>query len=440
MLELLTEPLTLWTGTFNLSGHHPPRNSNELNDWMPKDKYDIYAVAVQEASYRKEESEWFEYVQHHLGKDYLTLASMSVWDTLLIVLSRKKHLLKITNVEGSTKATVHKSVCGTKGGIGISLRYLETSMAFVTCHLAARLERNAMRNTNLEEVVDGLQLAIRETDFCNQFNHVFFFGDFNYRLELDSAAATEMIEAKQYSALLDYDQLTIQRRDEGILHGFQEPPITFPPTYRMQVGSEQYMAEKGNAPSYCARVLTRSMANTWVKCTGYKSFRNVQVSEHLPVHATFIVRCVRPTMSCFMKQQSPIPQFIFEELSFTESTGPIIKKPQLMITSPFTGVFKNIEATSGSTASPSWPVVPKIESVTQAQEYLETCHFIIIVKEAAEKREDKAHRGTAHLPLFSRIIGLQDMQQEFDADIMNHGKLIGKLVGKFRWEAAPLMM
>lgn len=335
---------------------------------------------------------------------------------------------------------MHKSVCGTKGGIGISLRYLETSMAFVTCHLAARLERNAMRNTNLEEVVDGLQLAIRETDFCNQFNHVFFFGDFNYRIELDNASAMEMIESKQYSALLDYDQLTIQRRDEGILHGFQEPPITFPPTYRMQVGSEQFLAEKGNAPSYCARVLTRSMANTWVKCTGYKSFRNVQVSEHLPVHATFIVRCVRPTMSCFMKQQSPIPQFIFEELNFSESTGPIIKKPQLMITSPFTNVFKNIEPLSGSTASPAWNVIPKVESVTQAQEYLETCHFVFIVKDASEKREDKAHRGTAHLPLFSRVIGLQDMQQEFDADIMSHGKLVGKLTGKFRWEAAPLVM
>jgi hypothetical protein len=439
--KLLTEPLTIWVGTFNLTGHHPPRKSDDLNEWMPKDKYDIYAVAVQEASYRKEESDWFEYVQHHLGKEYLTLASMSVWDTLLIVLSRKKHLLKITNVEGSTKATVHKSVCGTKGGIGISLRYLETSMAFVTCHLAARLERNAMRNTNIEEVIDGLQLAIRETDICNQFNHVFMFGDFNYRVELDNSSATEMIDAKQYASLMDYDQLTQQRRDEGILHGFQEPPITFAPTYRMQVGSDQYMAEKGNAPSYCARVLTRSMANTWVKCTGYRAFRSVQVSEHQPVNATFIVRCVRPTMSCFMKQQSPIPQFIFEELAFTESTGPIIKKPQLLIYSPFTGIGKNIEAVSGQTSSPSWSGnLPRMESVTQAQEYLETCHFIFIVREAAEKREDKAHRGTAHLTLFSRVIGAQDMQQEFDADIMAHGRCIGKLVGKFRWEAAPLAM
>lgn len=442
--KLLTEPLTIWCGTFNLSGHHPPRSANEFAEWMPKDKYDIYAVAVQEASYRKEEGEWFEYVQNYLGKEYLTLASMNLWDTLLIVLSRKKHLLKITNVEGSTKATVHKSVCGTKGGIGISLRYLETSMAFITCHLAARLERNAMRNTNIEEIVDGLQLGVRETDFCNQFNHCFFFGDLNYRVELDQKQADEMMAAKQWANMLEYDQLTTQRRDEGVLHGFQEPPITFAPTYRMQVGVAEggkYMAEKGNAPSYCDRVLTRSMANTWVKCTGYRAFPKVSVSEHQPVNATFIVRCVRPTMSCFMKQQSPIPLFRFQDIQFVESTGPMIKKPVLMIASPFTGSTPQIEAVAGNTASPQWSQakMPKLESVTQAQEYLETCHIVLVVREAAEKREDKSHRGTALITLFGRVLGVQDVQQEFESDILCHGRCLGKLKGTFHWEAAPLV-
>jgi hypothetical protein len=436
--KLLTEPLTIWTGTFNMSGHAPPRNSADLAGWLPKDKYDIYAVAVQEASFRKNESDFFEYIQKHLGRDYLTLASMSVWDTLLIVLSKKKHLLKITNVEGSTKSTVHKAVCGTKGGIGISLRYLETSMCFVTCHLAARLERNAMRNTNIEEIVDGLQLAIRETDITNQFNHLFMFGDFNYRIELDAKNATNMIKAKEFQSLLDYDQLMIQRRDEGVLHGFQEPPITFAPTYRMTVGGSEYMSEKGNGPSYCGRVLTRSMSNTWVKCTGYRAFPEVQISEHQPVNATFIVRCVRPTMSCFMKEQAPIPMMTFEDITVTESTGPMIKKPNMTVFAQFAATSKKIDAVAGGTASPSWigKQIPKLDCVTQAQEFLETCHVVLVIREGAEKREDKAHRGTAHLPLFGRIVGVQDMQQEFEADIMAHGKLIGKLAGKFKWEAS----
>mgnify|MGYP001591582405 FL=1 len=437
--KLLTEPLTIWVGTFNLAGHMPPRNSNDLASWMPKDKYDIYAIGVQEASYRKTESEWFSYVQDYFGREYLTLASMCLWDTLLIVMARKKHLLKITNVEGSTKATVHKSVCGTKGGIGISLRFLETSMCFVTCHLAARLERTAMRNTNVEEIVDGLQLAIRETDFVNQFNHVFMFGDFNYRVEMETGPAEGLIESKGYAELLETDQLTVQRRDDGILYGFQEPPVTFAPTYRMQAGSAKYMAEKGNAPSYCDRVLTRSMANTWVKCTSYKSAPAVTFSEHQPVAATFIVRCVRPCMSLFMKAQSPIPLFVFDKIEFTESVGPIIKKPVLQVFSPFTGAVKPIDARAQQTNSPMWQgTIPKLESVTHAQEYLETCHIVFVVREAAEKREDKSHRGTAVLTLFGRVLGVQDMQQEFDAEILCHGRCVGKMTGAFHWEPAPL--
>lgn len=435
--KLLTEPLTVWCGTFNLTGHRPPKKQDELKEWMPKDKYDIYAVAVQEASFRREENEWFEYVQHYLGKEYLTLASMFLWDTMLIVLTRKKHLLKITNVEGSTKATMHKAVCGTKGGIGISMRYLETSICFVTCHLAARIERNAMRNANLEEIIDCLQLGVRETDICNQFNHLFFFGDFNYRVEMDpNAEVDELIKSKKYQEILGYDQFLGQRSSEGIMAGFQEPPITFAPTYRLEVGrAEKYMKEKGNAPSYCDRVVTRSMANTWVKCTSYRSAPSITVSEHQPVAATFIVRCVRPVLACFAKVQQPIPEFVFEHVSIRDSTGPVMKKPTLMFSTPFTQTYKAVESKTLNTATPVWTEgnIPRLVAVTQIRDYIETCHIILIVREGTEKREDKAHRGTGLITLFGRVTNMQGVAQEFESDLMCHGKNIGKIYGKFTW-------
>ena len=434
--KLLTEPLTIWCGTFNLSGMRPPRKQDDLKEWMPRDKYDVYAVAVQEASFRKEESEWFEYVQNYLGKDYLTLASMFLWDTMLIVLTRKKHLLKITNVEGSTKATVHKQVCGTKGGIGISIRYLETSICFVTCHLAARAERAALRNTNLEEIVDCLQLGIRETDICNQFNHVFFFGDMNYRIETDPTKAAALIKDKKYAELLCFDQLLNNKASEGIMHGFQEPPITFAPTYRLDIGKqEKYALEKGNASSYCDRVLSRSMANTWVKCTSYKSSPSVTCSEHQPVAATFIIRCVRPVLACFAKVQEPLPEFVFERIQVRDSTGPIIKKPSLLINTPFTQIYKPAESKTQNTPNPVWneAEIPKLTSVSQVKEYVETCHIILIFRDAAEKRDDKSHRGTALITLFGRVNEMQGVMQEFESDILCHGKSIGKAVGKFSW-------
>jgi hypothetical protein len=141
-----------------------------------------------------------------------------------------------------------------------------------------------------------------------------------------------------------------------------------------------------------------------------------------------------------MKQQSPIPMFVFQEIQFSESTGPIIKKPLLQVFSPFLGTLPPIEAREANTASPDWGAssIPRFESVTQAQEYLETCHFIFVVREGAEKREDKSHRGTAVMTMYGRVLGVQDMQQEFDAEILCHGKMVGKLTGKFHWEPAPL--
>lgn len=436
--KLITEPLTVWVGTFNLAGARPPKNKQELAEWMPKDKHDIYAIAVQEASYRKEESEWFDYVQAYLGREYLTLASMNLWDTLLIVLTRKKHLLKITNVEGSTKATVHKAVCGTKGGIGISLRYLETSMCFITCHLAARIERTQMRNTNLEEIVDNLQLGIRETDFTNQFNHVFFFGDFNYRTEIDAPTAERLIADKNYADLISYDQFTQQRMNEGILAGFTETPITFAPTYRLQPGTGKYMIEKGNASSYCDRVLTRSMTNTWIKCTSYKSVPSITFSEHTPVCATYIVRCVRPVLSCFMKSQRPIPVFHFKNIAVKDHTGVIINKPCVIISSPFFGSTKPFESKTTKTQNPAWSAseIPSHESITQVQELIETGHIIFILREGAEKREDKAHRGSGHLPMLGHVVGQEGVEQDFEVDLMNHGRRMGKIVGRYMWVAA----
>lgn len=193
----------------------------------------------------------------------------------------------------------------------------------------------------------------------------------------------------------------------------------------------------GNAPSYCARVLTNSMSNTWVKCTGYNSFPQTMCSEHKPISATFIVRCVRPTMSCFMKKQSPTVRFKIEELRFTKSTGPLIKKPVVLAIASFAGKIAPCPADSDNTASPSWTKsVPEFDSVTHSQEYLETSHLMFIVREQGEQRPDKAHRGTCTVPLFESMVKKENTSQKFEAEITHHGKLIGKMTGKFKWVAA----
>ena len=56
-----------------------------------------------------------------------------------------------------------------------------------------------------------------------------------------------------------------------------------------------------------------------------------------------------------------------------------------------------------------------------------------------KNRADKAHRGSAVLPLFNKVMVDEGVLQDAELDILCHGKAMGKLQIKFLWcaGAAP---
>jgi phosphatidylinositol-bisphosphatase len=48
---------------------------------------------------------------------------------------------------------------GNKGGVAISLKYGETLLGFVNCHLAAHQDMVERRNEDYREIVGGLQVG-----------------------------------------------------------------------------------------------------------------------------------------------------------------------------------------------------------------------------------------------------------------------------------------
>jgi len=435
------EPVTIWLGTFNLCGCEPPTDSAQLESWMPRSKYDIYAVGVQEASYQAQEDQWFKYIQAYLGKEYLTLANMMLWDMNIIVLCKKKNLLKITNVEGSTVATLHKEKCGMKGAVGIAIKFHNTSIAFINCHLPARVERTKMRNTVVSEIMNRIQLANKDSDLASQFHHVFFFGDLNYRLEMEGDEAEELIAEKKYINLMDHDQLkkcmlgdtsAMSDSEDAMFAGFSEPPITFAPTYRFKRGTNQYMKDRNRAPCYCARVLHKSLRNTVIKCTGYGTTDQVKTSEHMPVYATYVIRALRPAMNCFHAKQEPRPAFHFNSIKFTEQTYMIFNKPQLIVYTPFSQTPHKGKPGKDRTMTPVFDgeMLPeKIRSVCQMTDYLERLYIILIFRDLSEVREDKTFRGGA-------IIELDDGRMEYNKDIKDQVDVLcnGRKVGVVEFE------
>ena len=84
---------------------------------------------------------------------------------------------------------------GNKGACGASLSFVDcSSVAFVSCHLAARPERVKQRNDDYRAICRGLNLGgDRNLGLPDQFDHVFWLGDLNYRIDRCVAAVRRVL-------------------------------------------------------------------------------------------------------------------------------------------------------------------------------------------------------------------------------------------------------
>lgn len=89
---------------------------------------------------------------------------------------------------------------------------------------------------------------------------VFWIGDFNYRIDvsLTRQDILDMITNNQINDLRIFDQLNIERSMGKVFENFHEGEITFPPTYKFQVGTDLYEDREGKKkrpPAWCDRIL-----------------------------------------------------------------------------------------------------------------------------------------------------------------------------------------
>ena len=100
------------------------------------------------------------------------------------------------------------------------------------------LPQPAMRRAQYKELIEALgrQLGDRYFQLTEQFHHVFWTGDLNYRMVgLRAADVLDMLERSQVKELYDnYDGMVLDRRDHKLWLGWEEPHM-FPnlyPTYK----------------------------------------------------------------------------------------------------------------------------------------------------------------------------------------------------------------
>lgn len=189
-----------------------------------------------------------------------------------------------------------------QGALIIRFTFDDSSMCFVNCHLAAGQTQTINRNNDIAAILeseilppaaDSTDLFVGGGDGAMILDHEICIlnGDLNYRIDaMTRDAVVKAVRDRNYNKLLDRDQLLLSRKkNPGFrLRLFQELPITFAPTYKYNVGTDDYdSSEKKRSPAWCDRILFRGLGR--VKCEEYRRWE-VRVSDHRPVTARFKLR------------------------------------------------------------------------------------------------------------------------------------------------------
>lgn len=200
---------------------------------------------------------------------------------------------------------------GNKGTIIVRFMVDDTSLCFFNCHLAAGQSQAQSRNNDITAILEAPILPVENNpsvrvdsytgggDGSMILDHelVILNGDLNYRIDTMSRDTVVMaVKQSNLSKLLERDQLLVARRrkPDFKLRIFEEMPITFAPTYKYDVGTDNYdTSEKKRAPAWCDRLLFRGSGR--IHQIDYLR-HEVRVSDHRPVTGKFelTVKKVKP--------------------------------------------------------------------------------------------------------------------------------------------------
>lgn len=306
---------SVFIGTWNMGNANPPA---DLRSWfkcqgsgktmdssLAEFPHDIYAIGTQ-------------------------VSTCSLWSIRLVVFASQDLKHMISHVQQSSVKTGIANALGNKGGVGISFSLGPLSLCFVNCHLAARASeaRKLRRNQNFLDILSGLNLGQKGVfGITHQFHHVFWFGDLNYRIDLDVKEVLASVKCQNFSKMKLHDQLRVEKDKGNVFLGFEEEVINFPPTYRYKRGGTEYISEKvkrtgvlTNVPSWCDRVLRHSFPQTKITSTSYGCPVYIRTSDHWPVFCTFDMSLpftVSPEQTIPKSPLSEGCQIIFPKISAT---------------------------------------------------------------------------------------------------------------------------
>ncbi|DAZ97999.1 TPA: hypothetical protein N0F65_005157, partial [Lagenidium giganteum] len=274
----------------------------------------------------------------HLGDNYALVGKVELMEMRLFIYVHIKH--NATHLEKMSVPTGLGSVLGNKGGLIFKLCIENTTLCFVSCHLAAHQDQKFLdkRNADCASILNS-NFGLRNVSVDFQYDHCFWFGDLNYRVDLHYTTPKErtheqhfnevlaLVKAKKWAFLNANDQLKHQIQAKKALVGWELPTANFPPTFkRVRHTTDQYNPQR--VPSFCDRVLHKSLPGLKnnLKCKKFMCVEDMGTSDHKPVFAEFEVLSspvvhVNPALAGARTTLVEITELVAKDLPAMDITG-----------------------------------------------------------------------------------------------------------------------
>ncbi|ESO01264.1 hypothetical protein HELRODRAFT_157228 [Helobdella robusta] len=257
---------------------------------------DLNAGNIVNAS-TQNQKDWALYLQNNLSRDmkYIILTSAQLVGVCLFVFIRPSLAPYIKNLSVSTVKTGLGGAAGNKGAVGIRFQIHNSSVCFVCSHFAAGQSNVRERNSDFQDVCSKISFPMGRHVWNH--DHIFWCGDFNYRIDLMKDEVKNHVAQKNWSLLQASDQLNVQRSAGQVFKGFNEGPTNFAPTYKYDLFCDDYdTSEKCRVPAWTDRVMWASRNYPGKEGTHVASSRlilynrsELKTSDHRPVMAIFDV-------------------------------------------------------------------------------------------------------------------------------------------------------
>ena len=314
----VVDNMRIFAATFNVGGAGPPPlESKELDAWIPSPVRsaavpDLYVISLQECGGQRDA--WGTALSAHLGGSrsglqFTLVDQISMWEMAMWIFVREEHASEISGVSHAARATgiglanmVTGTRLGNKGGVGIALRWRETTLAFVAVHLPAKKTRVQKRHESMKKIarkllLESLPLSSHCVDVLNGADHVWVLGDLNYRVSLPWDRVVELYKEKQFQEIAAFDTFAAEQGRKRVLHRFAElRPLPFAPSYRWERNMEEFSNKHLQVPSFTDRILHRSVPGEAgaLTQTSYESATFFFRSDHRPVMSVFTLALPRP--------------------------------------------------------------------------------------------------------------------------------------------------